>query len=265
MYKEHIVAFIDLLGFSQLLKDKPFSEMNMVVEEFTKRVMNFEEFNSTMLHYNIEENHRILLKEKYAKLSFFSDCVVWSYPVEKLGEDFAKALESIVLAFSYLQYELYERGIVLRGGISIGDFYADENKTFGYALVKAYELENKMAVYPRIVIDKEIVQRCQVSYELYQYLNKSLTKDQREVCGIVTEFYYIDLIKEIEETIKSFQTIGGAGLIGMIDKRLITVKIDAILNIMKIGMKNPNGKVKEKYQWLLDKMERCSNTFFLVK
>ncbi len=54
------------------------------------------------------------------------------------------------------QFDLLTMGIVVRGGITIGDLYWDTDHIFGPALVRAYDLESNFAVYPRIVLDAEI-------------------------------------------------------------------------------------------------------------
>lgn len=50
---------------------------------------------------------------------------------------------------------LMNDGLVLRGGITVGEFYADEDLVFGKGLVRAVELEEKYAQVPRIIIDEE--------------------------------------------------------------------------------------------------------------
>lgn len=46
---------------------------------------------------------------------------------------------------------------LLRGGISIGQLFIDDVMVWGEALLNAYYLEDKVANYPRIIIDKNIV------------------------------------------------------------------------------------------------------------
>ncbi len=44
-------------------------------------------------------------------------------------------------------------GILVRGGISIGPTFHQRGILYGSGLLKAYEIESKIAIYPRIVID----------------------------------------------------------------------------------------------------------------
>ncbi len=50
---------------------------------------------------------------------------------------------------------LMEEGLLVRGGITIGEFYADDSIVFGEGLIRAVELEEKTAIMPRIIVDKD--------------------------------------------------------------------------------------------------------------
>lgn len=66
------------------------------------------------------------------------------------------------------QCELALEGILIRGGISFGAIYVESNAIpdqrveriiFGPALVRAYELESKLAIFPRIAIDSDLMSK----------------------------------------------------------------------------------------------------------
>jgi hypothetical protein len=46
-------------------------------------------------------------------------------------------------------------GFLIRGGMTIGEVIHNEHAVFGPALNRAYELENRVASVPRIILDKE--------------------------------------------------------------------------------------------------------------
>ena len=48
-------------------------------------------------------------------------------------------------------------GWLLRGGISIGQLFIDDVMVWGEALLRSYYLEDKVANYPRIIIEKQVV------------------------------------------------------------------------------------------------------------
>ncbi|MGH2612804.1 MAG: hypothetical protein ACRDFB_07115, partial [Rhabdochlamydiaceae bacterium] len=62
-----------------------------------------------------------------------------------------------LLDLVHAQGELINHGILLRGGITIGDVYIDKQTIFGPAFIAAYDIESKLANYPRIVISPELI------------------------------------------------------------------------------------------------------------
>lgn len=75
---------------------------------------------------------------------------------EKRLLDESQALETLINIMRKIQVKLLtDEGLLLRGGITLGGFYADENLVFGKGLIRAVELEEKYAIAPRIIIDEE--------------------------------------------------------------------------------------------------------------
>ena len=54
--------------------------------------------------------------------------------------------------YHFIKYDLY-----LRGGVSIGFHYEDDNIIFSDGLIKAYYLESKKSIYPRIILDEDLI------------------------------------------------------------------------------------------------------------
>ena len=52
-------------------------------------------------------------------------------------------------------------GLFVRGGVSVGEFYINEDIVFGPALLDAHNTESNLACYPRIVLDDKTVGRLQ--------------------------------------------------------------------------------------------------------
>lgn len=46
--------------------------------------------------------------------------------------------------------------VLIRGGVCFGKIVASGDVTFGPGLVKSYLLESEFAVYPRIVVDRDL-------------------------------------------------------------------------------------------------------------
>lgn len=86
------------------------------------------------------------------RISQYSDCVTVSYKVTE-----SSSAWTLLTDLQYLQIALVERGFLVRGGVSVGQLVHDESQLFGPAQVKAYELESKEAIYPRILVDKSVI------------------------------------------------------------------------------------------------------------
>ena len=53
---------------------------------------------------------------------------------------------------------MIESGILIRGGVTLGPLIHESRVMFGGGMIKAYKLESKLAIYPRIVIDDRLVE-----------------------------------------------------------------------------------------------------------
>ncbi len=135
--KHHIVAFIDFLGASSKMKNQ---------------------FQSTPFLNKINKIYSAALKllETSEKMTvrIFSDNILVAVPIDSKGP-LPVALQVINFCRWFQAYALYE-GALVRGAITSGLFYSNEIFVYGEALVKAYEMESLRAIYPRIIVDKNI-------------------------------------------------------------------------------------------------------------
>ena len=180
--KTYIVAFIDLLGFSAMVKH------------------DCESANGDQKY--IKSLYSIYLKTKELKKSIeglqltqFSDSVVLAIPYTP--DNYVK----IIKVISDYQYELLQSGILCRGGISYGKHFSTEDFLFSNGLIDAYRLESSIANTLRIVVSAdlvELVNPLQLSNEYLDierdgvcfviYLNgKNHEENWKAVCGSISE------------------------------------------------------------------------------
>jgi hypothetical protein len=104
------------------------------------------------------------VKRWVLQVQAFSDCVVLFIPTQ------SKMLSWMLASIRRLHDRLLELNVPLRGGITVGGMHWDDNWSlenpatpssapiaFGPGLVAAYDLENSVAVYPRILISDDLV------------------------------------------------------------------------------------------------------------
>jgi hypothetical protein len=148
-YKKNLVTYIDILGFAGQIEksrnDEPtVRKIASLLEEIKTQASLGPVGTST--------------SEKLAFRTFkFSDLLVRA---TELGESFeiAHLVDLELLSLSMLQFSFAKKDVLIRGGVCVGDLFVSQDSTivFGPALVKAYRLESEYAVYPRIVIDRDL-------------------------------------------------------------------------------------------------------------
>lgn len=62
--------------------------------------------------------------------------------------------------------------LLVRRIITIGELFIDESMVWENVLLKAYNLENNIAVYPRIVIEYEILHEIDKNKALYEHIHQ---------------------------------------------------------------------------------------------
>ena len=146
-YKEHIVAFIDLLGFKQAVTLERQQEILDLLQLFSKATNDF------FMEMNQSENSTNF--KIIPAISIFSDNVVISIPIR---DDIPKwgILNSISQSITWFAAHALEKKFLIRGGIAKGLLYHHKNIVFGQALIDAYKLESDLASYPRILVSKEV-------------------------------------------------------------------------------------------------------------
>jgi hypothetical protein len=82
----------------------------------------------------------------------FSDSFVVSYLINEESAVF-HLLNGIALAL----IELTALGYLVRGAVVAGKLYHTKDYIVGPALVRAYEIESKEAIYPRVIVDPHVI------------------------------------------------------------------------------------------------------------
>jgi hypothetical protein len=123
-----------------------------------------EKLELATIHFKKEhhsQNEQYALFKNSIDYKAFSDCICISIPTHIDGLHFlqiVKSFLSVISAFQMAMLELDDKCYFIRGGISVGQYYHDDNMIFSPALIEAYELENKKAIVPRILIAEQLHQ-----------------------------------------------------------------------------------------------------------
>ncbi len=144
-YEDRVVAFIDILGFREHVK------LTQGDSKHAKNLHHVLEFISDLKHDN--DKGILSQKELGKEVSVFSDSIVISYPLSLASASFYLLLDII-----HLQLEMMGLGILMRGGVTSGELYHNDNIVYGPAMIEAYELESRRAIYPRIVVNPKVIE-----------------------------------------------------------------------------------------------------------
>ena len=133
-YERRVVVFCDVLGWRDHI-DKASNDPKKIGD-----------LRRLILHASRSLN----LREKLdLRISTFSDNIV-------ISQALSEKTQMLVQQMALLQLGVLFEGFLLRGGITIGDIVHDNQVVFGPGLNRAYEIESKIARYPRIVLDPKL-------------------------------------------------------------------------------------------------------------
>jgi hypothetical protein len=146
IYENRIVCFIDILGFSGIIKSTTSDDKEKAqntLKNVCEALFFLRECLDSISIHNI-------------KTTQFSDSIVISFPWNK--EDWH--MLAVFKTIKHIQIVLlYRYNLLLRGGIVIGDVIHTDKLIVGPAMINAYALESKCANSPRIVLDPKVVYR----------------------------------------------------------------------------------------------------------
>lgn len=182
-YEKHLVAFIDILGFKELVNEsekepKRVEELLKILNDL-KKLENTDKWNLKFIE--IEESAQYKGVDSFdiskrTNVTSFSDSIVISVKVEDQVNEY---FSSLVANLSYYGAQLLEQGILLRGSITLGDLIHQSGIVFGKGMIEAYLLESKSAKFPRIILSKKLLNelnypllRKPERYPYHQYIQR---------------------------------------------------------------------------------------------
>jgi hypothetical protein len=187
LYTNSYVAFLDILGFKNLVTEKSCSQIAELFQNIRNPLSKM--YLGTSIEIDVSE----------VKFKVMSDSICFHITADK-----EYALLSIIAVCQAFQSELLELDapVILRGAIVRGDIYQNGDITFGPGLIDAYLLEENEVKYPRIIIKEDVLNDVIESIDdrtggeeifilriLYSMLYTDLTDGKRVSCVDFTETY----------------------------------------------------------------------------
>ena len=150
-YEQRLIAYVDILGWGNASEDlKQFARLKAAVEEIKKYARNFSPEIKQYLRNSPGGSELLIQEHGCIEFSFFSDNFAVSVPVDQ-----GRIIFKILAMASHV---LLCEGFLVRGGVTIGNLYHDEDIIFGPALVEAVRIEQNEACNPCLRCSKEVDQ-----------------------------------------------------------------------------------------------------------
>jgi len=176
---------------------------------------------------SVEVSGRMQLSSR--RVTQFSDSIVVSYLKD---EPNGSGVSSMLWDVHRLQLELVTSGILLRGAITSGLLYHDQNLIFGPALNEAVALE-KLASYPRVILDGQILEEAGLRRSARTTQKFEAT---RSISSMVAEdldgLYYVDYFNvhpddfgEDWDDLRGYLELLRSLIKGLANKRELTIKV----------------------------------------
>lgn len=149
-YEDCVVAFLDILGFSQFVKDS--EENPQMLQNLIQAMQAVHAIPSGQKKVSTVGGTQRTID---IRRRFFSDSLVFFHRTRP--DD----IPQLLFLIRYIQDQLWAKGYCLRGSVVRGKMYwlkQDDNVTVGPGMIAAYKAESEVAIYPRITVSPELSQ-----------------------------------------------------------------------------------------------------------
>ena len=227
-YQDRIVCFLDMLGFKSHI-DKT------ITQNGKDNIDNIDNIISSIESIRYFTDIDKLKEDESKRVTQFSDSVVISFLTNKESGVFFSLLEIM-----WIQINLVMHGILCRGGIVRGKLIHTDKYLFGPAMVKAYILESKAALYPRVILDDSIIEIGTKAHGRHHHAHHEKESIMSLLKRDTDGMYYIDYVtegqSELDDPVYDYPSY-----------------LYDLGKIIKSGLRSYDPAVLIKYQWLKEK------------
>jgi hypothetical protein len=228
-YEMSLVSYTDILGFEGLVKTRTENDISRILRVFKEAV----DPNPFLTKAVPDDPDETFVR--------FSDLSITSLPLRnavtpKPGAIFGRILHLVHAQGSLIQSD----GILVRGGITVGEVEQSYGQLFGPGIIDAYHLESRVAKYPRIVVSQSVLDEMSTNQNLWvndraydlDAVGNMLRKDKDGEL-------FIDYLRAAQEDMHSADY-----------HTLVTGHDKRINDGLRTHANEP--KIREKYEWMRD-------------
>ncbi|MBU1042345.1 MAG: hypothetical protein KKF77_14715 [Proteobacteria bacterium] len=239
--RRSVVCYADILGFSNLTTQ---AIANGTANIFLTRIRNA----LTEAYARVREQAKSFLHKDSFCMKVFTDNIVIGYPFFDFEHEHGEIeLGNTMKILSEFQTTLAMEGFLIRGGITCGEIYMDDDIVFGNGLLEAHSLD-KSGGPPRIVMSASAIKLARIHFGFYAdhtdtLQNNLIYKDSD--CS-----YFVNYLDE------AFKYFPDAGIFHeVLDKHRRTIESG-----LKIYA--PFPQIQAKFQWAASYHNYVCGSFF---
>jgi hypothetical protein len=154
-YELRYCAFLDILGFTELIRDVGSRVEFTVVRDLLRKIHQPSTYDTA----GTADFRATTISDAIALSSSFS----------------ANGLAAIIDTINSLVLSALEAGYFMRGGLCRGQLYHDNDMVFGEAFITAHRIESSIARYPRIMVTKQVYEEA-LGSNLWGHLQTYLSR-----------------------------------------------------------------------------------------
>jgi len=228
-YQDRVVCFLDFLGFRSQIAQTVDARGADVQEEIDRIATAIAALRKMT---DLDDPQA----RPGAEVTQFSDSVVISFNATDESGVFY-----ILLSLLHTQMSLAHHGILCRGAVARGKLIHTGSTLFGPAMNRAYELETKAAIYPRVILDDGIVSAGVAAPARHHLPAREGTEIQELLAKDCDGFLYVDYITRGQGELDDAEY-------GYPDY------LNRLRSIAASGVDGADKSVAMKYRWLAEKL-----------
>lgn len=216
----YVIAYLDILGATEYMRNDS--------QQFLKDLKSIYEKAS------MDINFTKVVHKKNIFIKIFSDNILIAVKTSRNDINRTNKIVTVANLVGNIYDNALEYGYLIRGCITEGEFFRDKLFVFGKALVEAVEIEEKIAIYPRIIVQNNlhseiprfVIKDNDGKYYLHSFVINGFRKHKEfrnKILIQLKKFYDKESIRQkIMWLINYFNLFYGKQLGGGVDKYIIT-------------------------------------------
>lgn len=187
--RESIVAFIDILGFSQAsMSCATIEESQRLLDKIASAI----EDSRGFVRQSFADDGNVRKNQWATK--FFSDNLAFGFPLDETTIDNASSALFIIRCAQRYQLGMVMNGLFVRGALTQGPICLTDEIIFGSALIECYQLESKASIVPRVVLAEPLQQLVTTFHRAQTNQDGAEDRVDQAICRDVDGWWFVNYL-----------------------------------------------------------------------